>query len=453
MFVLTSVARKYRDEPRPRHGLLRAREFLMKDLYTFDASIEDAMQTYEIVRKSYTAFFDEFKIPYLTAEASSGEIGGDLSHEYQFPSSNGEDNIVSCDTCNYVTNEELTEFKSGKVTKHNPEDLIENVSEPSGLNFNSWNGVTKDRTTLVVAILPKRAKTSGKDEQSWRSTRVNRHALKRVFSELDLGVEEPLIEFQKTPSSQRKILPVFDERLPPKSRTAKEFAPIFTDSKLIHYAPTDEDMLHASTANLIRPEAGDACPRCENGTIKIQPAIELGHTFHLGTRYSEPLGATFPTPTKPDSTINEASPSTPIQMGCHGIGVSRLIATMADILADSRGLNWPSVIAPFQAVVISTNSQKAEGHLVYDLLTSSRTSDDQSRMSVEIDTILDDRANRDFGWKLKDADMIGYPVIVVIGRDWKTKSMVEVQCRRLGIKEAVGKGDLRRFVAGLLERL
>ena len=443
------LARKYRDEPRPRQGLLRTREFLMKDLYTFDASTKEALDTYKSVQEAYAAFFNEFKIPYLVAEASSGEIGGDLSHEYHIVSLKGEDHIVNCDSCNYVANQELAKSESNLGLR--PE------TNTTRLAFASWSAVSRDRSTLVRAIFSREVATSPSYEKKWRQTCINVNAMQALYPDLDLSVDDPQAQFAKTPISQRKALQVYDKRIQPSERVLESFS---SDGHFGALKPQDR-FLERHEPDLINVDTGDACAVCKTGTLKVQTAIELGHTFHLGTRYTAPLGATIavnPSQSHPSGDSNTstspASPSTissrvPIQMGCHGIGISRLVAAIADSLADVKGLNWPSVVAPFQAVVIPIKAQEAEAAGIYDLL-SARDSDGKPQDPV--DAIIDDRA-KDFGWKLKDADMIGYPVIVVVGRDWKTEGRVEVQCRRLGVKEGVRADGLRDFVEGLLRQL
>lgn len=292
---LYQVSRKYRDEARPRQGLLRGREFVMKDLYTFDVTDEEARETYEAVRAAYAAFFDELHLPYIMAGADSGNMGGSLSHEYHFPSEIGEDTVIRCPSCDFTVNEEIR------------------VAHPD---------------------------------------------------------QDPKV-----------------------------------------------------------------CPSCLQRSLEHHRAIEIGHTFHLGTRYSVPLDATV---------LDANNETTPIFMGCHGIGVTRLIGAVASLLADSKGLSWPLAIAPFGVVIVATTgSQMASaGDLcsVYDQLTA-----------TGLDAAIDDR-QRSVGWRLKDADLVGYPFIVVLGSQWGSQ-MVELQCRRLGIKEHVHVdqlvGRLADYSAGL----
>lgn len=494
---LYQISRKYRDEPRPRQGLLRTREFLMKDLYTFDATAEQALQTYETVRQAYSAFFNELRLSYLTAEASSGDIGGSLSHEYHFPSKKGEDKLVSCNSCNYVANEELAESRisqTHKLPNVGDEDVITaQTSDTSdyeytqrysksglqglsrGGNFDGdiesrasdpnkqWYGISQDRNTLIQVILPREIEVLAGAKKRYRVTEINHYAIKRIFSDLDLGVENPFEVFKteragtvegKTRKAAR-IFRVVDMRC-----ILRRPHSVLPNISSIPIEGVDIPIVDVFTeagnmVDLVRIETGDPCPNCDEGSLKIESAVELGHTFHLGTRYSTPLEATIDadpsqkhsqreTTSIPSQTVT-LSERMPVQMGCHGIGVSRLIAAVADSLADSKGLNWPRVMAPFEAIIIPIKGSESEAPDVYDLLTTNNP-------RGTIDAILDDR-ERNFGWKLKDADMIGYPVIVILGRDWKKERKCEVQCRRLGVKESVSADDMQSFVEQLLRQL
>lgn len=465
----------------------------MKDLYTFDSSKESALQTYETVRKAYSAFFGEFKIPYLTAEASSGDIGGDLSHEYHLPSLKGEDRIVTCNSCKYVANEELAGIDQPRVRATSLEfstsageapsrvdgkslDSVLSFSLPWEGKYSVWRGISKDRLVLYEAIFPKEIKFRDGSKFSLRSTEINRHALKRYASDIDLNIEDPMgmwssiqenQEFLQTSRSHPGpiITRLYDYRLPQtfiesyeaKNQAALTRPQLKSLSKDGKFPPVD----------LIKRHDGDKCLKCNTGSLKVQNAIELGHTFHLGTRYSDPLQATFVSdPSRQSSTdITELalqtlgcsenpiskSPSTSfLQMGCHGVGVSRMIAAIAENLCDGKGLNWPRVMAPFEAVIIPTKGLDADAAAIYDLLVQKK-SDEYS--DPHIDAILDDR-DKEFGWKLTDADLIGYPIIVVLGRKWRSERACEVQCRRLdGWREIVPEEKLREVVQGLLERL
>ena len=468
----------------------------MKDLYTFDATTEQALQTYQNVREAYNAFFRELKIPYLTAEASSGDIGGDISHEYHFPSQKGEDKLVCCGSCNYIANEELAESRIARAYKRS-EPIDEDVIVPQGVESsdskkyksepgplgprehldskmgpqvgertNKWLGISQDRSTLVYAFLPDEVGTrevTG-NENNFRKTEINPYAIKRIFPEIDLGAEDPLELFkaeQSTAIAEQKagrtarILRVVDMRYILQHSLADIPKLLSTSIRGLDVPVEDKLAEGDNMVDLVRIETGDSCPNCQEGALKIESAVELGHTFHLGTRYSIPLAATINAdPLRKNSASSPSSQSVtpsgqiPVQMGCHGIGVSRLIAAVADSLADDKGLNWPRIIAPFEAIIIPTKGMEGEAADVYDLLTNSTGHPSQG----PIDAVLDDR-KRDFGWKIKDADMIGYPIIVVLGKGWKSDRECEVQCRRLFIKERISANNLKAFVEGLLQQI
>ena len=466
----------------------------MKDLYTFDSSKQSALQTYETVRKAYAAFFDEFKIPYLTAEASSGNIGGDLNHEYHLPSVNGEDTIISCTSCTYVANEELAGAGQPRVrvtspgisasvkekslcNDEKPLDSVSKVSLDWEGKYSVWRGISENRRMLYEAIFPNQVEVRDGSGLSLRSTEINRHALKKYADDIDLSVED-VTDAWTSMQANEKILRassfrrrsivhrLYDYRLPQtfienyeaKTQVSLRGPQLNSSRHDREYPPVD----------LIKPHDGDNCSKCDTGTLKVESAIELGHTFHLGTRYSDPLRATFfpHHSSQPDTGITASvvqpsqrsqnaiskSPSTSLlQMGCHGIGVSRMIAAIAESLRDSKGLNWPRVMAPFEVIIVPTTpGLDADATAIYDLLVEQKNDE---YGNPRIDAILDDR-NKVFGWKLADADLIGYPIIVVLGRDWPTERACEVQCRRLNEwREIVPERKLREVVHDLLGKL
>ena len=399
---LYQTGRKYRDERRPRQGLLRAKEFMMKDLYTFDYSHEKALSTYEAVRQAYKNLFDELKLPYLVADADSGNMGGKLSHEYHFVSDKGEDNVWSCNSCGYVANEELVEKRPSSAT---PGD------ERPPLVF---TGISLDRSTAINIHIPRPYSISIDSTPTWHqvSEYVNLHAAKKAEAELDTGVEAATLQ-----------------SLLAKTTSATD---IYDHSISTNASPQ-------AAYDLTTTKSGDSCAHCTSGKLSTQKAIEVGHTFHLGTRYSDPLQALVAVPDKPQKEA--------IHMGCHGIGVSRLIGAVASLLAAEGRLNWPRVIAPYETVIITAEHiSEMDSTQLYDALA------DQTGQNP-IDVALDDRPGKRMGWKMKDADLIGYPVLVIMGNAWKERKEVEVQCRRSGEKKFVKLKELRGEVLSMLENL
>lgn len=526
----------------------------MKDLYTFDASEAEALDTYKLVRNAYKAFFDELKVPYLVAQAHSGDIGGEMSHEYQLPSAKGEDVILSCSDCAYVINEELESddlFTKGSsiafqaamdrdVAKRGDGETIEKEAEnddklepktndgfgvvgtgrpldededegqdlkaenpgdawDEGVvtqGFKIWHGVTADRSFLLEAVIPRTIKVVNRSGSisHWRETDFCTNSIEKYYPGIDLSVEQPVEAFSKR-NSGRNILAdaercsttpglvhyLCDHRLSRQARERWE-----KSSRSIINKPGDDVQVEKSqtVAGMVKIAAGDPCPRCNEGAVKTTKAIEVGHTFHLGTRYSERLDACFiPAPSQPQKVLTTAkdansrgildlpiteqpqpSPSmsasqtsqkTAMQMGCHGVGISRLIAAVADTLADAKGLNWPRVMAPFEVVVISTDEHQHQIPAVCKALnavTSGPGPASDGSMNVPLDIVIDDR-KQGLGWKLNDADLIGYPIIVVLGKRYGKGRLCEIQCRRLGVKEDVHSEKLNGRVRELLQEL
>ncbi|EQL35777.1 prolyl-tRNA synthetase [Blastomyces dermatitidis ATCC 26199] len=463
------ISRKYRDEPRPRQGLLRGREFIMKDLYTFDYSPETAIKTYSAVKKAYIRLFDELRIPYMIATADSGNMGGSLSHEFHLPNPKGEDTIISCSSCGNVYNEELSDGKAYEdltpPANPNLDKLSAGLEEQQApaISTDMWMGISKDGNTLIRVFYPKYLIKGGGSEPVERH--INSHAVRTIARsagvDLDTSVTSPMTKWQAITKEGKQastaqlneptILDIYDHRVrvydrPPlpagHSKEVLEQLKV-RFSSLHHHPGTDKKL------DCISAVAGDRCSKCGEHTVQTHTAIELAHTFHLGTRYSKVLNASVAVPLtllKDGSKTDDTSTlSVPLEMGCHGIGVSRMISAVADTLADSKGLNWPRAIAPFEVIIIPDKGLEGEAERVYD--------DINGRQIGAVDVIVDDR-DRNIPWKLRDADLIGYPVIIVIGKSWKTENKLEVQCRRLNnLRETVSLQDLHPFTKSLLDRL
>ncbi|KAF7551714.1 hypothetical protein G7046_g7644 [Stylonectria norvegica] len=410
---LYQTTRKYRDERRPRAGLLRAREFLMKDLYTFDVSTEAAMGTYEEVSAAYKAFFSELKMPFLVAEASSGDMGGNLSHEYHMPHAVGEDAVFSCDSCGYAANDEVVAVRPLSTKDIKPDQEI------TASEFQLWRGITKDKDVLVNAWYPKSTDLSSDDMP-------NLHAVKSAVPNLDTSILNAERNWGKAIKQQNAVVVnVVDARLAPAIER------LWGELPLMPEALKSADVEHSlcfetdsgDSLNLLRTADGSSCPRCDAGSLKLHRALEVGHTFHLGTRYSEPFGATVKVPAalrESVGSLNEVPRNTeiPLQMGCHGVGVSRIMGAAAEILADEKGLNWPRAIAPYEVVIVHAEECGPDAPKIYDLLSESGNS------GPGLDVAIDDR-KLTLGMKLKEAEVVGYPVVVVMGKAWEKDGTLE----------------------------
>lgn len=459
---LYQISRKYRDEARPRQGLLRGREFIMKDLYTFDLTPEQAMETYRAVSKAYRGIFDDLNLPYLVANADSGNMGGNHSHEYHFASEQGEDTIIKCHNCDLCMNEELLFAECSPEEK--PPQEAEGGTVESTLSTPQLGTCAVPHETLFFRLLqppqPLKHPTTKQERQSFvpqHNLSYDEYLQKQAGTPAVEGILQVYIpkgDHEINLHALEKLHPNIDtagDALSQKqaegilSQSADRARHIIHDPRIakstIQSGNLASTSLFESPFKLTKVQENDRCPSCGNPSLQLHRAIEIGHTFHLGTRYSKPLEAQVQDP---------SNAFVDIEMGCHGIGVSRLVGAMASMLADAKGLNWPLAIAPFGLVIVGTgHSTVDETNQFYDSLTEQLG---QSSAPRGLDAVIDDR-ERPVGWKLNDADLIGYPFIVVLGKAWKERRAVELQCRRLKLKETLSMEGLVQRVQELSTRL
>ncbi|KAF2460772.1 hypothetical protein BDY21DRAFT_333355 [Lineolata rhizophorae] len=446
---LYQMSRKYRNERRVRQGLLRAKEFLMKDLYTFDTTPETALQTYSAVRGAYDSIFSELQIPYLVAEADSGSMGGKLSHEYHLQSEHGEDTLFNCNSCGYVANEE--------VVQSAPDATAFKADNPN-MRISTWKGVSKDRSALIVVhfpILPHHDPTVPPDlgavkhvlptlDTAVESTLAERHflAANPTISTAQELSKQALSSQSSTSTSKPTIIQLIDHRIPEPQRTLIK-TPYPTSSI------TNTTVLSDTIPNpdLTRLQPGDPCPRCHSPGLRTMRAIEVGHTFHLGTRYSKPLDLAVALP---------RTARTAVVMGCHGIGVSRLIGAVAAVGAKDGALFWPRVVAPFEVVVLAGDnegSKRLSTEVGGDMVTEKMKAEEiyDGLVNAGIDAILDDRSGKGLGWKKKDAKLVGYPVAVAVGgKAWHESRGEMVEVLRNGKAKEVAIGEIGNMTLRIL---
>ena len=456
---LYQIGRKYRDEQRPRGGLLRGREFIMKDLYTFDESNTAAQSTYRQVRLAYRSLLDELKVPFVEVRADSGNMGGSLSHEYHFPNAAGEDTVITCDSCNYAQNEEFVFPIKTQTEKFLVVDGMETDS-PERLNVATHNYISKDSRNLVKVLV--RPLLNDKPRTNVGRDLINTYTLKSVMGptiDLDTGVEDETaqqrFDYQLTlpgPHDDLKVWYVLDRRV--SVYEAKQIinryrkATIDADSVPIYLTRSESpsDSRSDGRVDIIRHRPGDPCPHCPSGKLNVQQAIEIGHTFHLGNRYSSVFDLRVPS----NNPRQRQAKQPLVEMGCHGIGVTRLIAAAAACLSDGRQLQWPRAIAPYE-VVLCVDTKNEQGlqtaHAIYDELAG--------EADGAVDVLLDDRAAMGMGWKMTDAFYVGYPVIVILGKALG-KGMVEIRTSRRSREdfgEDVKIEDAAQYIRDILQKL
>ncbi|CDS08335.1 hypothetical protein LRAMOSA02283 [Lichtheimia ramosa] len=440
---LYQIGRKYRDEFRPRAGLLRGREFVMKDLYTFDESVEAAYHSYDLVANAYQRIFHRIGVPFVVAEADTGNMGGSKSHEYHLISPAGEDTLLSCSNCGYTANEELA---VGKL-----DDSIKN-------DTTTVAAAKENQVCKALGLVPKTPVThsllrfASLDKEGMPVHQGTAVVLARQGRTINmLKVEKTLtthLQEQQLFTDGGMIDMTMTETIPSPSTPFH----LFIDDSIDSLPHVPDHVITHGPDHFRTTEAGDLCASCHHESSKLTTvkAIEVGHTFYLGTKYSSALGCTF-LPEK-----RGASPK-PAEMGCFGIGISRLVATAAEVCHDDRGIVWPSSIAPYRVCIVPTSNNNAQllsmAESIYDQLENDmnwRVKGHAGSVFYD-DVVIDDRKQM-FGAKMADAELIGYPFIVVLGKHALETGVVEVNQRIKGQANIKTKVPVDELGSWLFER-
>jgi prolyl-tRNA synthetase len=417
--TLYQVQVKFRDEPRPRGGLLRGREFVMKDAYSFDADEKGAAESYERMRQGYVRIFDRIGLTYRMVQADSGAIGGSTSAEFQVLVGSGEDALVACENCDYAANVEAAEPSPAKAPDAQPAGEPEKVSTPTQRTIEEVSGfLGVDKKATLKALLC-RAKDG---------PRANQVVMVVLRGDHELN-EFALARALKT----TEVFLASDEEVERETRAKVGFAgPVGFDAGRLFVDPdaaavpggvagANETGFHlkdvwfardyrGEVASLRQVTTGDRCPRC-GGTLQSYRGIEAGHIFILGTKYSDPMHATF---------VDEKQQQRPLVMGCYGIGVSRLVATTIEQHHDDNGIRWPMSVAPYHVHLVTIGKDDP-------VLAAARALYDDLR-TAGVEVLWDDRDERP-GVKFKDADLIGIPLRVTVGAKGLAAGHVEVKPR------------------------
>ena len=422
-FNLYQIQTKFRDEVRPRFGLMRGREFIMKDAYSFHTDVEDCKREYENMVLAYKRIFDRCGLQYRRVEADTGAIGGSLSHEFQVLAESGEDAIVSCNRCDYAANLEKAEVRARRpaardLTEESPR--LEKVSTPGKKSVAEVAeflklGPEKFIKTLVYQI--------DGDELIAALARGD-HEINEVKLQGALGCRELALANEAAVSAGTGVAPGYLGPIGLKLRTIADLsvqsmrgAVTGANEANAHYIEVDQerDFTPSAFADIRVAMAGDQCPRCDQGRLEAHRGIEVGQVFYLGKKYSESMGATY---------LDAEGRERPVEMGCYGIGISRLVAAAVEQNHDANGIIWPLSIAPFQVLLLPINyKDKATGEAA-DLLY-----EELRRRGLEV--LLDDRDERP-GVKFKDGDLIGIPLRITIGAKGLEKGSLELRWRREG---------------------
>lgn len=417
---LFQIQNKYRDEKRPRFGLMRSREFIMKDAYTFDADEEGLDKQYKLMYDAYTRIFTRCGLHFRPVIADTGAIGGSGSHEFEVIADAGEADIVYCTSCDFAANVEAVQPKAVSQHIHNDKEK-ELVSTPGQHTIEMvceyLHAPVSQSIKAVVYKLDDKvvlAMVRGDHE-------VNEVRLQNIYHAVNVGMasDEDLKACGLTAGYISPIgLKTSDkfDIVVDASVMEMEDACCGGNQKDMHYIHVnpkrDFPNVRVDTIRLI--DTHDVCPVC-GGHIEMKKGIEVGQVFKLGTKYSEALSCNF---------LDQNGKSHPMVMGCYGIGVTRTVAASIEQNHDEDGIIWPINIAPYEAVIVPFNTKDEEvmkaAKELYEALNTSRD-----------EIVLDDRKGR-AGPKFKDADLIGYPVRVTIGKKLKENGTVEIKIRRTG---------------------
>lgn len=419
------IQNKYRDERRPRFGLMRGREFIMKDLYSFDKDEEGLEISYRKMYEAYARIFARCGLEFRPVEADAGAIGGTGgTHEFMVMAESGEAAIVYCDTCSYAANIEKAEAVPGGDSPTGEMLEMQEVLTPDVRTIEGlmeFLGISKDNLLKTLLFTTENEKVAA----LVRGDRdVNEIKLKNVLGCLELAMADSATVQKITnaetgfagPVGLKNVRIIADQEVV-RMRNAVAGGNK-TDYHIINVNP-GRDFEPSLVADIRTVTAGEQCPRCP-GSLQEAKGIEVGQVFKLGTKYSKALGARF---------LDENGKEQLMVMGCYGVGVSRTVAAAIEQNHDRDGIIWPMTIAPYHVVVIPVSVKDDEQVRFAESLYN-------SLWQAGVEAVLDDRNERP-GVKFKDADLIGYPLRVVIGSKTTGEGIVEIRHRRNGNTEEV----------------
>ncbi len=435
------IQNKYRDERRPRFGLMRGREFIMKDGYSFDRDEAGLDKTYQSMYDAYSNVFNRCGLNCRPVEADSGAIGGSGSHEFMAIADSGEAEIVFCESCNYAANTERAEMHPIVAPEEEMQEIVE-VYTPECKTIAEvcdYLHLPIDKSIKAVAYNSEKGLilcfVRGDHE-------VNEIKVVNAMgvNEVTMAEEEALLEAGTVPGfmgavgiDSDKVTVIVDATVMNMYNAC--CGANKADSHLINVNPSRD--FHPDMVKDIRLiDAGDPCPHC-GGVVQKARGIEVGQVFKLFTKYSKALKATY---------LDENGKEQPMVMGCYGIGVSRTMAAAIEQYNDENGIVWPNSIAPYSVVVVPVNlkdeASVAKAEEIY-----------QALVRAGVETVIDDRNERP-GVKFKDADLIGYPLRVVVGPKGLEKNELEVKIRKNGEVMAIpADGDYIALIKEVLAKL
>ena len=418
--TLYQIQTKFRDEVRPRFGIMRGREFTMKDAYSFHTTEESTRETYSQMAEAYSRIFERCGLDFKMVEADSGTIGGSFSHEFVVLADSGEDRIGFCDSCDYASNLEKAEARAAKPNSESTsEEDIKEVPTPgkkSVEEVTQFLNVSSDKLIKTIVFETDQGLVAG----LVRGDReINPVKLKNLIDceWLNPAPEELITKETGVPCGY----------LGPVGVQLK----VFADTEIKHMSngitgankadthltgvQFGRDLKVEKVGDLKDVNEGDRCPKCDSGKYKIKRGIEVGHIFILGAKYSEAMKAHY---------LDDQGKEKPMIMGCYGIGVGRTAAAAIEQNYDEKGIIWPLPLAPFQAVILPVNFK-------VDAVRSAAETIYKTLWEQGVETLLDDRSDR-LGVKFKDAELLGIPLQIIIGPKNLDEGKVELKSRKTG---------------------
>ncbi|MFB3924951.1 MAG: proline--tRNA ligase [Syntrophales bacterium] len=436
---LYQIQTKFRDEIRPRFGIMRCREFSMKDAYSFDADWEGVDRSYQKMFDAYCNIFARCGLRFRAVEADTGNIGGNFSHEFMVMADSGEDAVVYCQTCGYAANLEKAEVArpeaAGEETPMNP---IEEVFTPNVRTIEEVCDFLKVKPQQIVKTLvfmadqvPVAVLVRGDEE-------INEAKLRSYLKcdSLELATDDIVMEVTGSPKGFAGAIGI-------KARLIADYSLLLMKNFVMgankenHHLKnvnTGRDFKISEYADLRIIKDADPCPRCRS-TLNFARGIEVGHTFKLGTKYSKAMKATY---------LDRNGREQLMVMGCYGIGIGRTVAASIEQNHDEKGIIWPTAIAPYHAIVVPVNvNDERVSKAAEDIYTS--------LLRRNVETILDDRDER-AGVKFNDADLIGIPFRVTVGPKKLAEGKVEIKIRRTGEVRVTGLQEVAGYIADAVRR-
>ena len=439
------IQTKFRDEIRPRFGIMRAREFIMKDAYSFHVDQQSLQQTYDLMHKTYCAIFDRINVNYRAVSADSGAIGGSKSHEFHVLADSGEDDIAFSDSSDYAANIELAEALAPSSPRLAPTASMTAVDTPGQTTIEAVSQYLQVPSAQSVKTLIVLGEKDNKGEQPLVALVLRGdHTLNTTKAEKLDAVAKPLT-FAPEDRIERELnckvgslgpvdlpLTVFVDR------SAAQLVDFVCGANRegVHLTSVnwERDVPLQHTVDIRNIETGDPSP-CGNGNIEIKRGIEVGHIFQLGTKYSEAMNATV---------LNENGVAQPMVMGCYGIGVSRIIAAAIEQNHDDKGIIWPNAIAPFQLALIPINLHKSP--LVHETCENLY----QELTAAGHDILYMDERNVRLGAMLADTELMGIPHRLVVGERGLSENTLEYKGRRDQDGQQVAVDNIMTFLDNVL---